>query len=136
MTATKLATTLAEPAEAGVFHLPLTKAADIAGAARANGFRTVRIDLADCDDKEAVLAAIGTALGFPDWFGQNWDALTDCLTDLSWSQAPGYVLVFSGTGNFAAVAPDDFDTLIEILSQASASWAELQVPFWAFILEP
>jgi RNAse (barnase) inhibitor barstar len=135
VTATKLTATLAEPAEAGVFHLPITKAADIAAAARANGFRAVRVDLADCDDKEAVLAALGTALEFPDWFGQNWDALADCLTDLSWCQAPGYVLVFSGSGNFAAVAPDDFDTLIEILSQASASWSELQVPFWAFVLE-
>jgi RNAse (barnase) inhibitor barstar len=135
VTATKLTATLAEPAEAGVFHLPITKAADIAAAARANGFRAVRVDLADCDDKEAVLATLGTALEFPDWFGQNWDALADCLTDLSWCQAPGYVLVFSGSSNFAAVAPDDFDTLIEILSQASASWSELQVPFWAFVLE-
>lgn len=136
MTAGKLTATLAEPTEAGVFHLPIARAADIAAAARANGFRAVRIDLADCDDKDAALAAIGTALAFPDWFGHNWDALSDCLTDLSWCQAPGYVLVFSGSGNLASVAPDDFDTLIEILSQASASWSELQVPFWAFVLEP
>lgn len=83
-----------------------------------------------------MLAAIGSALECPDWFGQNWDAHTDCLTDLGWSQAPRYVLVFSGTGNFASLAPDDFDTLMEILSQASTSWAELQVPLWAFVLEP
>jgi RNAse (barnase) inhibitor barstar len=136
MTASRLAAQLAEPAEAGVFHLPLARAGDIAAAARANGFRATRIDLAECDDKEAVLAAVATALEFPDWFGHNWDALTDCLTDLSWSQAPGYVLVLSGSGGFASLAPDDFDTLIEILSQASASWSELQVPFWAFVLEP
>lgn len=136
MTPEKLTATLAEPADAGVFHLPIGKAADIATAARANRFRAVRIDLADCDDKDAVLAAMAAALTFPDWFGHNWDALADCLTDLSWAEAPGYVLVFSGTGNFAGAAPDDFDTLIEILSQASASWGQLGVPFWAFVLEP
>jgi RNAse (barnase) inhibitor barstar len=136
MNANRLAGQLADPAQAGVFHLPLTRAADIAAAARANRFRAARIDLADCDDKEAVLAAMATALEFPDWFGHNWDALADCLTDFSWSESPGYVLVFSGAGNFSGSAPDDFDTLVEVLSQASASWSELQVPFWAFILEP
>ena len=136
MTPEKLTATLAEPAEAGVFHLPIAKAPDIAAAARANRFRAVRIDLADCEDKDAVLSAVAAALEFPDWFGHNWDALADCLTDLSWSEASGYVLVFSGTGNFAGTAPDDFDTLIEILSQASASWGQLGVPFWAFVLEP
>ncbi len=44
--------------------------------------------------------------------------------------------MLAGTAPFAAAAPDDFDTLIEILSQASASWGQLGVPFWAFVLEP
>lgn len=135
MNSTKLTAMLAEPAEAGVFHLPAAKAGDIGTAARANGFRATRIDLADCTDKDAVLAAIATALEFPGWFGQNWDALADCLTDLGWAEAPGYVLVLAGTAPFAGAAPDDFDTLIEVLSQASASWGQLGVPFWAFVLE-
>ncbi len=34
------------------------------------------------DSKATVLAAIGTALDFPDWYGQNYDALWDCLRDI------------------------------------------------------
>ena len=32
-------------------------------------------------DKTGTLAAFATALGFPDWFGGNLDALNDCLGD-------------------------------------------------------
>ena len=35
-------------------------------------------------------AAIGKALRFPEWFGHNWDALTDCLLDMGWLPAAGY----------------------------------------------
>ncbi|MEV0678159.1 barstar family protein [Actinosynnema sp. NPDC050436] len=46
--------------------------------------------------KSAALAAIGLALDFPDYYGQNLDALYDCLTDLSWLPAGDHVLVWEG----------------------------------------
>ncbi|HRG72048.1 MAG TPA: barstar family protein, partial [Thauera aminoaromatica] len=47
----------------------------------------LRIDLAGCTDKAGVLARIATALHFQESFGHNWDALSDCLCDLSWLPA-------------------------------------------------
>ncbi|MEU4802668.1 barstar family protein [Actinosynnema sp. NPDC023587] len=46
--------------------------------------------------KSAALAAIGQALDFPDHYGQNLDALYDCLTDLSWLPPGEHVLVWEG----------------------------------------
>jgi hypothetical protein len=34
--------------------------------------------------KEALLEALSAALRFPDYFGGNWDALEECIRDLSW----------------------------------------------------
>jgi RNAse (barnase) inhibitor barstar len=36
--------------------------------------------------KEDLLRCIAAKLKFPDYFGFNWDALDECLADLSWLQ--------------------------------------------------
>jgi hypothetical protein len=37
-------------------------------------------------------------LAFPEWFGRNWDALADCLADLSWLAGAGHVLLWEHYG--------------------------------------
>lgn len=34
--------------------------------------------------KATLLDALSVALRFPDYFGANWDALDECIRDLSW----------------------------------------------------
>ena len=43
------------------------------------------------ETKAAFLAAVGEALDFPDYYGQNFDALADCLHDIGSGKA-GVVL--------------------------------------------
>ena len=38
-------------------------------------------------NKQELLLKLARGLSFPDYFGNNWDALIDCLSDLSWSTA-------------------------------------------------
>ena len=42
--------------------------------------------------KGELLYALSVALHFPDYFGTNWDALDECITDLSWLP-PGDVML-------------------------------------------
>ncbi|MCP1852169.1 hypothetical protein ACVMIH_001268 [Bradyrhizobium sp. USDA 4503] len=35
-------------------------------------------------DKAALLATLARQLGFPNYFGNNWDAFEECIRDLSW----------------------------------------------------
>jgi hypothetical protein len=78
-----------------------------------------------------LLKNLAVALGFPDWFGHNWDALEDCLTDLSWREATAHVLLIE-----EAKPGDDLGVLIDILRSSAESWAARGKPFFAIFLDP
>ena len=44
--------------------------------------QAVAIVIDDILDKETLLTSIAKACDFPAYFGHNWDALWDCLTDV------------------------------------------------------
>jgi hypothetical protein len=39
--------------------------------------------------------ALADLFQFPDYFGENWDAVADCLTDLSWEDGDRILVVYS-----------------------------------------
>jgi hypothetical protein len=43
--------------------------------------------------KQKLFSIFSTALRFPSYFGWNWDAFEECLTDLSWLRADQPVLI-------------------------------------------
>ena len=61
---------------------------------------------------------------FPKDFGHNWDAFEECLTDLEWVDADGYVIYYDHIDGLLNAAPDQFETLVEIVRDAVASWKE------------
>jgi RNAse (barnase) inhibitor barstar len=130
-----LCTRLRTPDQAGVRSLASGERMGLEACARALGFARLDVDLRGCADKAGFLARIATALRFPDWFGQNWDALADCLADLSWLPAPGYVVVLEGIGDFRRAAPDAFATALDILDEACRTHAAHGIPLWFFIAQ-
>lgn len=102
--------------------------------ARTLGYECVRIDLADCDDKAALLARTAAALRFPEWFGHNWDAWFDCLTDLGWRDAAaGRVLVFERAARLRSATPEVFDTALAILEDVARVWSGRGVALRAIV---
>lgn len=45
-----------------------------------------------CTSYEALHNEIAAALQFPDYYGENWDALDECLGDLDWLPGDWYFL--------------------------------------------
>ena len=64
----------------------------------------------------------------PKHFGHNWDALEECLTDMDWVDADGYVIYYDHIDGLLAAHPDQFETLVEICRDAVASWKEDGTP--------
>jgi RNAse (barnase) inhibitor barstar len=103
---------------------------EVAGEA---GLDVIALSLAEARGKEDLMKTLAEVLGFPDWFGANWDALEDCLSDLSWREAPGWVLVFRDSD---ALPRDDLGVLLEVLRSAAQFWAGRGRPFFAVFIDP
>ena len=66
---------------------------------------------------------ISAALQFPLYFGENWNAFRDCITDLDWIDGSAYLLLISNAPLLLSQADDeDFRVLIRILSEANEDW--------------
>ncbi|MGA4847664.1 barstar family protein [Streptomyces sp. G5(2025)] len=92
-------------------------------AARDAGWTTAALSLAGVRDKAAFMERCARGLGLPNWFGRNWDALADCLGDLSWAPpARGRLLVVSDWQEYARAAPEEWETAQEVFSSAIEHW--------------
>jgi RNAse (barnase) inhibitor barstar len=123
---------LIDSGRAGIYRLPPDVGA-LEAAAAGSDFAVWRVDLDAVRTKQELLDAIAREVAFPDWFGSNWDALEDCLTDLSWCVASGYVLILTNAGGFAEAAAEDFETALEVLDGAAEYWYDEDVPFWVLV---
>jgi RNAse (barnase) inhibitor barstar len=128
-----LRTILADVGKAGVYHMPHMDKEPVVVAAKANGYASFRVDLAKADDKDELLAAIGRALAFPDWFGHNFDALADCLGDMAWRPADGYLVMLEHCDGIHGKAETEFVTTLQIFQQAAEDWREQGVAFWCLV---
>lgn len=119
----KLTERLKDATRSGVYRV--TRVDEVADAVRGTGNSLVQIRYAE---KQALMKNIAAALDFPDWFGANWDALEDCLSDLP---GKGYVLLFDG-----AKPGDELGVLIDVLRSGAQWWAGRGKPFFAVLVDP
>ncbi len=109
---------------AGVYRLNCSLDALHDSVQRAD-FALFEADIATAHGKGEVLAELARAIEAPDWFGHNWDALADALGDLSWCEAPGYVLLLRGEDIGEVVLDDILNATVEF-------WRLQGKPFWVF----
>jgi hypothetical protein len=126
-------TLLATADRAGVHHLPQGPIDDLLAGATAGGCLVLRAELSGVCNKDEMLTLIGKALRFPEWFGHNWDALTDCLLDMGWLPATGYVIILDHCDGIHARAEADFVGLLEVFQDAARQWSEDGVAFWCLV---
>lgn len=96
---------------------------DVRRAVEHAGWSFGYVDGVGLEDLPGVLRTIGEALAFPPHFGQNLDALNDCLRDLD---GPA-VLLWDGWGGFARAEARRFRVVLEVLGERDADDPPLQV---------
>jgi RNAse (barnase) inhibitor barstar len=130
--------TLLDSGESGLFLLEGLGDSDtemVALQARARGYQFLNLDCRAVGDKAALMQAARQAFELPAYFGENWDALTDCLMDLSWLSGLRWVLLASGLQRLWAQDPESYHTTLEILREVCAFWEEQERPFMVLLRE-
>jgi hypothetical protein len=75
---------------------------------------------ARCRSKMALLREWSAALQFPEYFGENWDAFEECLSDLTWLRRKHCAVFVTNYDQMLASSLSSFKTFVSILSEVSA----------------
>ncbi len=125
-----------DASSSGVYLVAHVDLVSIDAAASEAGWLVRRVELRGCPDRTALMQRIEAALNVPDAMEPTWDALSNCVRDLSWIPAPGYVFLFDHADDLRDAAKGDFDTLLDVFDEAGFAWAEREMPFWSFFAMP
>lgn len=89
---------------------------------------------AEATTKQQVLSCIAQAFHFPKHFGKNFDALSDCLTELPFKAGPqpGFLVVIEQLPNTTKFDKEARETLLDVFRDAADFWAEKGVAFRVF----
>jgi hypothetical protein len=103
---------------------------------RERGLFAASIYLQAGDTDEFALRLLGQALRFPSYYGVNWDAADECLADMSWEPADGYVVLLLPT-TLVGMPPDSIiHGVLELFRFAAASWREQGKPCKVVLFPP
>lgn len=73
--------------------------------------------------RESLINALDNSLHFPDYFGRNWDAAWDCLSEIKWPAGKLQMLYLSLDAD-ASISENDLRIFVELMNDACRHWAE------------
>jgi hypothetical protein len=111
-----------EPAILEVKNLSVEQASSLASALAPLQIHARVIDGAHLSGKADLLRELAKAFAFPSYFGQNWDALLDCWSDLSWLPGRGWICILQGADALHAIDAKAHDTLLGVCRDAAQRW--------------
>lgn len=97
------------------------------------GFQFFYINGKNVTSKAEFFQASAQTMSFPDYFGYNWDAFNDCINDLSWFSAAGYILLYSQPDNFAQNDPSEWLIALDVFQEAVEYWARTDTPMYVLL---
>jgi RNAse (barnase) inhibitor barstar len=84
------------------------------------------IDGGQCKTLVDFIDQVGKAFHFPDYFGENMDAVWDCIRDLEWIDKEDYALVIINYDNFLiGESSETKDSIVDFINKVKGDWANV-----------
>ncbi len=100
--------------------------------AEQGGYNFFYLDGRKISNEEEFFREAETVYAFP-YFGKNWNALDDCLRDMSWlPRAKGNITLYDDFQRFARLNADDFQRAYYVLRYATRTDTTPQ-PMYVFL---
>ena len=89
------------------------------------------IDCNRCKDHRGLFSEFANVLKFPAYFGNNWAALDECITDLEWLPASGYVLLLKDADQLLVDdSREEYAKFVRAMKKAGEEWSIQQIGEW------
>jgi len=85
-------------------------------------------------DKQSFLKEFAVKMRFPDYFGYNWDAFDECITDLEWLNQNGFIIFYKNFNKFKINQPEDWKIATDVLLEAVEYWKQRNIPMLIIFL--
>ena len=85
-------------------------------------FKICFIDGKKCKNVDNLFHEFSIKLSFPSYFGFNWDAFEECLNDLDWIVADGFLFVIDHCEELLINAKEKFELFCDIMKDAAEAW--------------
>ncbi len=89
------------------------------------GWDFVLLDTSEIHDKSGFLDLCATAFDLPRWFGRNWDALADSLSDRSTGEPE--IVLWAGLDHLLEHDHDTVDVALQIFTEDITASGQLRV---------
>lgn len=111
------------------------EATEIQELAASKGLAFFHVNFGRVWSKKSFFRRLARDLQFPSYFGENWDAFEECLNDMAWAPAPGYVILLENWQTFARRFPGEMETARSIFEDVAASWSDEGNAFFVLLRE-
>lgn len=97
--------------------------AELRAAAMDAGFALFEVDTSRARTESDLLHDFAIAMSFPSYFGNNWDAFEECVNDLAWRPAAGYVVILRDADSMIRGMSGEAQMVVSILADAVRKWS-------------
>jgi RNAse (barnase) inhibitor barstar len=97
------------------------------------GLQVAVVDGQVAVDRNGIFDELARTMCFPDYFGRNWDAVYDCLTDPSLLPVDGSVIFLDGCDRLSDDHPDQWQIALKVFGEACTFWRPTQTPMFILL---
>ncbi len=88
-------------ADSGLYTLESNRSIpEFLEVAKQSQFQVFHLEGQTITSRDRYFQMMADLFQFPDYFGNNWDAVADCLTDFSWEEGDRIIVVYSNCQGF------------------------------------